>query len=690
MAYSAWNIAPPLPHTAARLRDAGVPSLLADILSARGIDSTEDATHLLSPQAQPMYDPMLLRDMDRAVTRICTALDSGESITVFGDYDVDGITSTSLLTTYFRSLGANVTPYIPHRTQEGYGLNCDAIKTLAAQGTSLIITVDCGITAVSEIDLATELGVDVVITDHHSCKETLPNACAVVDPQRPDCPYPFKKLAGVGVALKLAMAIATARQESADEIFMRFSTLAAVGTIADVMPMVDENRMIVSHGLEQLNTNPCVGLHALIAEAGLGEKPLSTVSIGYTIAPRINASGRMGRADVAVELLLTDCPQRAQELAQELCALNRDRQAIELEILNQCIESLDAHPPVDAILLSDGTWHQGVAGIVASRLAERYNLPTFIVCLTDGIGKGSCRSWGGVNLFALLDSCRDLLEGFGGHALAAGFTVREENLPALLTHLRQNAPLMRDDRAEGLALDCTVAPETLTVDTIESLDALEPCGSGNPRPALASLGVTVHSAALVGRGRHLKLRLESRGTLLDAIWFSSTGEGLDLSSGSRIDVAFYPQVNEFRGSRTPQLQIIDVRPAQTRAQFDRTIYEKHHTGAFLSISEAQYLLPDRDEFARIWRYLKKRALTSATIDETADRITRNTTRPDGWQSPLSHTMICLDVMAERGLIAYTTRNDQLTITLSTPAEKVVLEDSPILRSLHTSIQINSQ
>ena len=484
MRYKQWKIAHPSPEGRAQLERAGIPSLLACVLSARGVTEPEQAWKLLTPGEEPLLDPMLLKDMDRAVLRVGRALKTGELMAVYGDYDVDGITSTCLLTDCLTRLGGRVRSYIPDRLEEGYGLNEEAVLHLAQQGVTLIITVDCGITAAREVEFARELGIDVVITDHHECKQAIPEAAAVVDPHRPDCPYPFKGLAGVGVALKLAMA--AAGPDRAGLVFREYADLAAVGTVADVMPMTGENRTIVQTGLAALAHPRRVGLAQLMEEAGLGDKPVTSVSIGYTLAPRINAAGRMGQADLAAELLLTRDPGRAAALAQELCALNRERQTIECEIFQECVQRLERRPQSGIILLADEHWHQGVVGIVASRLTEKYSCPAFMVCLDQGIGKGSCRSWGGVNLFHLLTQCQDLLEGFGGHAMAAGFTVREENIPALERRLRQ---LVLEERAGEelpslLEIDAAVLPQELTVEAVEALDALEPCGAGNPRPVL--------------------------------------------------------------------------------------------------------------------------------------------------------------------------------------------------------------
>ena len=384
MKYRQWSVASPDAALRSALEGAGLPPLLASILAARGIHSGDQAQQLLSPGGESLLSPLLMLGMDQAAARVRLALERGEQIAVYGDYDVDGITATCLLTEFLSGEGGAVLPYIPGRLEEGYGLNREAIASLARQGVTLIVTVDCGITAVDEVAFASQLGVDVVITDHHTCKGILPDAVAVVDPHQPGCPYPFKGLAGVGVALKLAMAVAGS--ERACKVWESSCDLAAIGTVADVMPMTGENRRIVSAGLARLNPSRRLGLARLISLSGQGDRPISSVSVGYTLAPRINASGRMGRAEAALELLMTGDPERAEELAQELCALNRERQTVEGEIFQQCVQRLGEAPQAEALVLAGRAWHQGVVGIVASRLAEKYARPCFMICLDQGMG----------------------------------------------------------------------------------------------------------------------------------------------------------------------------------------------------------------------------------------------------------------------------------------------------------------
>lgn len=686
MKYKQWQVAVPCPEGQRNLEELGLPPLLAGLLAARGMTERSEVRRLLSPEAEPIPDPMLMKDMDRAAARVRQALEKGELIAVYGDYDVDGITSTCLLTQFLSARGGRVIPYIPSRLGEGYGLNPEAVTALSEQGVRLIITVDCGITAVEETALAAGLGVDVVITDHHACKAELPPAAAVVDPHRPDCPYPFKGLAGVGVALMLALAVAEPEERS--KVFDEFCDLAAVGTVADVMPMTGANRAIVSLGLKRLDPPRRVGLAALLRCAGLADKPATSVSVGYTLAPRINASGRMGRAEVAVELFLTRDPARAEELAVLLCELNRERQGIESEIFQQCVQRLTEYPQEDAIVLAGDRWHQGVVGIVASRLAEKYACPCFMICLDGGMGKGSCRSWGDINLFELLSACAPLLENFGGHALAAGFTVREENIPALAQALRRQVAEGRrgHDLPSVLEVDMAVSPQHLTVEAVEALDLLEPCGTGNPRPVFLLQGAQVHTMAQVGRGRHLKLRLESRGVPLDAIYFSSQGSELGLTPGCRVDVVFYPQINDFRGRRDLQLQIIDLRLAPSRAQLERAIYEKYSRGEDLTTEEARFLLPSRGDFVGLYRWLERQSTGCTVVEDTPARIARAVSRATRQREVPARTMLCLEVLEERGLIDLNRRTDRIQITLRHVEQKVDLEASEIIRRLRRILE----
>lgn len=680
MRYRQWNDLPPA--SSRGLEEAGIPALCARVLAARGITEPEEARRFLYEEA-PLHDPMGMKDMDKAVRRLKKALEAGEAVAVYGDYDVDGITATCLLTDFLRGEGGQVLPYIPNRLEEGYGLNRGAVEKLAQEGATVVVTVDCGITAVEETRYAGELGLDVIVTDHHECKDDLPEAQAVVDPHRPDCPYPFKCLAGVGVALKLCMALAGPDREK--ELLDRYADLAALGTVADVMTLMDENRTIVSRGLAALPDTTRPGLRALLREAGAEGRPLSSVSVGYTLAPRINAAGRMGCSQVALELLLTADEVRGGELAQTLCELNRQRQELEAEIFSQCDLLVDALPnrERDALVLAGDSWHQGVVGIVASRLTEKYAVPAFMICLHEGRGKGSCRSYGGMNLFALLESCGDLLEAYGGHELAAGFTILEENIPAFRTRINALTRKAREERepVTALTVDCVLEdPALLSQEEVSALSLLEPCGPGNPKPIFRLDRCAVNGLTQVGNGKHMKLKLFAGGRSLDAIFFSATAEEEGVEDGQRVDVCFSPQINEYKGWRNVQLQVSDLRPARTRAQVEEELFRRLMAGEALAPAEAQALLPTRTEFANLWRYLFSRR-GEGVIEDTAQRLARGVARSCGAREEFMRTQVCLEVFHDRGLIQMERTADHLRLRIREKEEKVDLEQAKMMKRL---------
>ncbi len=685
MKYDRWNLRPSGPAgSRAELERAGLPPLCAAVLCARGVDTAPAASAFLAHGPDLLHDPFLLRDMEKAVERISRAIREQETLAVYGDYDVDGITATCLLTQFLRTLGGQVVSYIPDRTEEGYGLNNHAIDALARQGVTLIVTVDCGITAAQEVEYARALGVDVVITDHHQCKEVLPQAVAVVDPRRPDCSYPFPDLAGVGVALKLALALTAPAQRP--QVLLDYGELAAIGTVADVMLLQGENRALVHLGLERLADCSRPGLQALLREAGCprGQVP-TTVTIGYGLAPRINAAGRMEQAGTALELLLTQDPQRGQELAQELCQLNRLRQAIELEIFQHCDQLLTHTPALSApvIVLAGEGWHQGVIGIVASRLAEKYACPAFMISLDGDKGKGSCRSFGGFNLFGALERCAPLLDSYGGHELAAGFSIRRDNIPAFRAALCQLVEEFAGHQPmeSSLDVDCEIPHcSLLSTQDVESLSLLEPFGSGNPKPVFLLRSVCVLSHTDVGGGRHLKLKLRRDGVAMDAIFFSANTAACGIENGQRLDIAFTLQINQFRGNRTVQLQLCDLRPAPTRSQLERSLFRRLQAGETLSPWEASLMLPQRRDFAHLWRYLEQ-LCAAGPAQAPMDQLLRQVTRSFSGHRSYGKALVCLHVMDERGLIQVAVQNQQATVRLCRPREKVDLEQAGMMRQL---------
>jgi single-stranded-DNA-specific exonuclease len=695
MKFEKWCFAAQADIALQTLQDAEYPYLVSAVLAGRGIQSAEEAAQALRQDETLPYSPLLLHDMDRATRRICQAVDGGEKIAVFGDYDVDGITSTCILVDYLSLRGADCVYYIPRRIEDGYGLNRDAILTLAQSGVKLIVTVDCGITGMEEVDYAGTLGVDMVITDHHECREILPDAVAVVNPHREDCSYPFPHLAGCGVALKLVLALAG--EDGAQAAFARYSPLAAIGTVADVMPMVGENRIIVSRGLAEIAQCDWTGLHALLKETGLDDKSPSSVQIGFMLSPRINAAGRMGQAELAAELLLTHDSAEAAALAKKLCDLNRERQAVEQSIFAEALSEIEQLPPQQrhALVLWSDTWHQGVVGIVASRLSEQFSCPCFMIHLTDGVGKGSCRSWGGFNLYAALEQCADLLMDFGGHELAAGFTICEENIPAFRD--KMNACVVEFFQGQApvssLNIDAVITRSSaVTLEEVENLSLLEPYGSGNARPIFALCGATIEGMQNVGQNKHMKLRLSKGGTHLDGIFFSTSVQACGVTPGARVDAAFYLQINEFRGNRSVQMQVLDLRGAHSASAKEedalalcRLCMEEKP----LRRGQAVQLLPTREQCAAAWRFLLREVPPEGLCVCTYPFLRRLAEAMPGADAFLRGVM-CLHLFSERGLLTGTAADDVLHLKLDRDARGILLEECPYIRYLYKILGIENR
>lgn len=678
--YGTWNVSSYRPADVRAMEEAGFSPLTAAVMCSRGYTELNAARDFLAAN-EPLSDPFTLLDMDKAARRVRRAIDRREQICVFGDYDVDGITATCLLTDFLRRQGARVVSYIPARLEEGYGLNEMALRSLREQNVQLIVTVDCGITANDEAALCRALGMELVITDHHECKSELPEAVAVVDPHRLDQPQPASELAGVGVAFKLACAIGG----DTAALLREYCDFLCLGTVADVMPLTGENRTMVAEGLKSLENPKRVGLAALMVECGVGRGRITAGTIGYTLAPRINAAGRMGQVDVATELFLTNDAQRAVELAAELCRMNRKRQEIEAEIYREAASMLPTGGRPEAIVLASERWHQGVVGIVASRLAEEYNCPAFLICLDGDKGKASSRSHGGFNLFAALRTLSPLLESYGGHELAAGFTIRRENIDVFREEITKLAGAFRasGECQSALKIDCEIPPRLLTLENVAALDELEPCGVGCPRPVLALRGFRVEELTEVGGGKHLRLRLTSGRHSWVAIFFSTTARLAAVSVGDRVDLAFTPQINEYRGQRMVQLNLVDIRPdesARSAQDEARTLYARHRAGDALSMAEAEELLPCRKDFIAVWRYLTAHA-ENGWLQEEAGCLSRKIARYAAAPCCPGKTWVCLEVFAEQGLLVLEQRPRLLRIRLTSEGKKVDLEQSQILRHL---------
>ena len=674
MKYGIWKVSQLEAGAVNALVGSGYAPLAAMVLASRGIGDDRQARAYLDCNA-PLLDPFLMTDMDKAAGRVGLAMSRGEKIAVFGDYDVDGITATCLLTDFLRRHGADAVSYIPGRLEEGYGLNPIAIHQLHDEGVKLIVTVDCGITAVSEAELCRKLGIDLVITDHHECKQTLPAAAAVVDPHRPDGGYPHKNLSGVGVAFKLASALCGSQEGVLEE----YADMVCLGTVADVMPLQGENRVFVARGLESLAHTKRPGIAALMAECGCAPETVSASSIGFMLAPRINAAGRMGQIDLAVELFLTDDPDKAAEAARGLCELNRQRQAVESEIYRQAVSMLPMGKPPEAIVLADESWHQGVVGIVASRIAEEYACPTFLICLDGEHGKASSRSHGGFNLFASLSALSPLLESYGGHELAAGFTISRANIPEFRRQICALAAQYYTDDVPRTVLDvdCAVSPELLTLHNVDSLQMLEPCGNGCPKPVLMMKNLTIDRISMVGGGRHMRLRLCSGHTYLNAIYFSANPQTVSIQPGDLVDVAFTPQVNEFRGTRTVQMNVIDIRPScSAECLPDAAPYRDMQRGNLTS-GEAAALLPDRKMLALVWRYLD----AANPVQESPMCLCRKIVRWSGQPLNLGQMLTCLDIFRDVGLLTVQRQHKYVSIRLTPGEGKADLSRSQTMQRL---------
>ena len=662
-----WNIPYTRPVVSRALSEAGFAPLLCRILALRGIESAEKARSLLYGGKEGLCDPLLMLGMDRARERVLRAIETGETVAVYGDYDVDGITSTCMLTDWLRGKGLTCYYYIPDRNEEGYGLNCGALDSLKARGVTLVITVDCGITAVEEAAYAREIGVDMVITDHHECRpDALPDAAALIDCKREGDPYPNKNLAGVGVALKLLCAC----EGESDTALSRYADLVAIGTVADVMPLTEENRYLVRLGLKQIMSSPRPGIAAMLRESSIDPARLTASTIGFSLAPRLNAAGRLGQASIAARLLLSRDGGTAAALARELCELNRRRQSIENEIWREANARLKGKTPDGPIVLASEDWNQGVIGIAASRLAEQYSLPAVIVCLNGDVGKGSCRSYGGFNLFEALSACADELIGFGGHALAAGLNVRRDKLDDFRRALREYYLSNKPEPVPEVQCDLLITdPALLSLENVRSLDLLEPYGNANPRPVLCVSGVRLESLGEVGGGKHSRFRIRLGDARFECIFFSHSNSETGVRVGELIDMAFTPQVNEYRGNVSVQLVACAVRPHDPRPLCAALL--RRDTDVRWAAASC---CPERADFVRVWRAMGAGYRVGGDVDAVLARC------PEGME-PETYCL-CLMAFQEAGLLS----DGPEGIFSARPVRiegKADLEATPLIRSLRS-------
>lgn len=605
MSRKQWCLSACDKDAAAQLAENGeLDPFLALLLTARGITDAMDAAAYLSADTA-FSDPFSFADMEKAVERIAAAMDNFERIAVFGDYDADGVTATALLYSYLVSQGANVEYRIPDRMREGYGISCAAVQELAASGVKLIVTVDNGIAAVEEAALAKKLGVDMVITDHHTPGAQLPDAVAVVNPHRKDCPSEYKDFAGVGVAFQLVCAL----EGDSDTVLQKYADLLALGTLADVVPLTGENRALVKKGIRRINAGARPGIEALKAVAGVADRPLNASNVAFTLAPRINAAGRIGSAETALRLLLCDNEQDAIELANETDILNKQRQAIEAKISAEAIQQIEENPAVKyagVLVVSGEGWHPGVIGIVAARLVSKYGKPAVVITTDGETGKGSCRSIPGFSVYDALTVCAPLLTHFGGHPGAAGLGVLTENIPALRNALDAYTKTGSMPFAQ-IGLDCKLNPAYINVSLLNTLSALEPCGCENPVPTFGLYNMTLRAVKPVGEGKHLRLTLQKGASEIAAMLFSVTLAEFPYRIGDAVDLAVQIEKNVFRGEIKPSVHIKEMRFSGTDEENylkSMRLYEKYRHGDALNEKEVAFLTPSREFLLGVYKFMK--------------------------------------------------------------------------------------
>lgn len=673
-----WEVRPlDKERAAAFAQTYGVPFFLAMLMNIRGLD---DAAHLREflGEGEPLSDPFLLKDMDKAAARITRAVDNMEKIAVYGDYDADGVTSTAMLYSYLETRGADVIFYIPQREGEGYGMNIGAVEYLKEQGVSLIVTVDNGISSVQEVARANELGIDVVVTDHHRPQEILPDAVAVVDAYRPDDTSPYKHFSGVGIAFKLLMALEDGAGD-VEDLLEAYSDLAAIGTIGDIVPLTGENRTLIRAGLERLSQSDRPGVQALLENAGIAGKALTSTNVAFTLVPRINATGRMGAPERAVRLLISGYEEEAEVLSEEICADNEERRRVEAEIAEAAFADIEAKGYMkDRVVVVDGeNWHHGVIGIVASRVTERCGKPCMIISRGETEAKGSGRSIEGFSLFEAICACGDLLIKFGGHPMAAGITLKPENIEAFRKRINQYAaehfPQMP---TQTVTLDCKLNPAALSVSMAQSLTQLEPFGNGNPQPVFGLFNMELSNVTPVGGGGHLRLTLEKNGAVITAMRFNTKPEELPYHIGDKIDLAVQLEAREFRGQPSLTVIVRDMKFAAFNTEKNiasLASFEKWQRGEVLSAEDKNRLYPDRACLAAIYRAL--RTVNGKEMDQV------RFVSQFGKDMTLGLFKTALLVFEERGLVHSEIADDTFTAALIETSGKTDITRSPVLLAL---------
>lgn len=644
---------------------------VALILVSRGITEYEDVEEFFDTDFS-FCDPYLITDMDKAVERIEKAIENFEKICVYGDYDCDGVTSTALMYSYLTSRGADVIYYIPDRITEGYGMSCGAVDKLHAQGVKLIVTVDNGISAIEEIEYANSLGIETVVTDHHKAGDMLPNAAAVVDPHRPDCNLHFKEWAGVGVAFKLVSAM-----EKGDyfSVLADYADIIAVGTVADVVDLKDENRALVKYGVAKINSTPCNGINALRQIAGVSEKPLNAVGISYSLAPRINAAGRMESAVTALKLLLCDNLAEALDIAEQVDNCNRQRHTLENEIMEAAVKQIESNEKLKhlrVIVVCGEGWHHGVIGIVAARITEKYGKPSIVVTFDGQDGTGSARSIDGFSVYDAIKYCEADLTHFGGHTMAAGLGLKRDNYDNFVNRINEYAKQC-ETAVPTLTLDCKLNPAYINMALVESLEALEPFGAGNAQPLFGIFGVRLAGIKPLGEGKHLRLSFAKGNTQFSAMKFSTALNEFPFREGDTVDLAVRIEKNEFRGEKKAAVQIRDIRFSgldEENLFKSKALYGKFKRGEALNSHEARFLTPSREFLLGVFNFIKSYKIWTFDVETMLART----------KCPYERyctMLISVDILCELGLI----KCEGEHIIFEGDGKKADLSQSEILKKL---------
>ena len=673
-----WNIAELDRQEANAIQNEyGLPAIIAMLLQTRGIKTREEIEDFLNNESE-IASPFEIKDMDKAADRVQRAIESGEMICVYGDYDADGVTSTALLYSYLETVGANVIYYIPSRESEGYGMNIGAVDTLAEKGVELIITVDNGIAANKEIAHAKSLGIDTVVTDHHMPIDELPNACAVVDLHRPDCPSKFKQLSGVGVAFKLIMAL-EGEFCDVDMLLDNYADLLSIGTIGDIVELKGENRVFVKRGLQSIINSDRPGIAALIENSGLTGKPLTAGKVSFTLVPRINAVGRLGLSGKSVELLLTEDYEEAQQIAQAMGDDNAERRQIETEILQKIDIEIQQNPSLvlDKVIVIDGeNWHQGVIGIVASRVKEAYGKPAIIISRDGDNAKASGRSVEGFALCDAVAECSDLLTHFGGHPMAVGLSLESDNIELFRKRINEYANSIGSMPFDALNIDFKLNPAGVTLDIAEEIRELQPFGSGNPTPVFGLYNMKINSIIPLSNNKHLKLIISRADTTLTAMMFFTSTDGFPYKKGDTVDLAVALDVNEYNGNKSVSIIVKDIKASADDTEEilkSQRVFEDFCRSNPLTAEQLGSIVPTRDDFAVVYRFLKSNGGYNFDPSTLVYKL--------GNKLPMGKIRVILEAMNELGLITIREGMFSNSIGVNQVSGKVSLESADIIKRL---------